>query len=452
MISRPSILAVVRLLSIIACAAALRTPAIAATVTPASAADYIFHRPVLTNNIRGVVMGWPPAYRVIRSEDVDWILEAWEERVAIRAGSTNRNNRAVGAIVKRNDLADITTFWNGWPREDAGWLDGSVELATARVPFPHYGRVTTNIWTYEDSASVTNIPETYFDIGVSKSNGFQVITMPLANGLQSVFTNRWTWEYKDKAMVLVTATNIHTWTHLDWCQADPSGPFPGNMDAPRLNWAESRIYFPTVSAVSNAYQNLRSTSRLADVGFLETNSCLTLRTTQSNGVPGRPATNSTPVLSYFLHLYAATNGQNYSGTEEVNLTPYTAHVPTRFKSYLNTIGGKQRIALEAAYAPVGLEYFYRNGFSHSTETVTTNVLIRLSGATLDTSGDTMHVHVPYNSKQLCSLAATAVALPPPPPDGVMNRPADGETYEWSCNRLGFVFIYRITPSVKLPDW
>lgn len=428
------------------------TPAHAVTVTPATAADYIFHRPVLTNNIRGVVMGWPPAYRVIRSEDVDWILEAWEERAAIRSGSTNRNNRAVGATVKRDDLADISTFWNGWPREDEGWLDGSVELATARVPFSHWGQVTTNIWLYEDTASITNIPETYYDIGVSKSNGFTVITMPLTNGTLSVFTNRWTWEYADKEKVFVTATNIHTWTHLDWCQADPSAPFPGNMDAPRLNWSGSLIEFPTVSAVSNAYQNLRSTSRLADIDCLETNHCATIYSTQRNGVLSRPITNANQTLSYYLSLYASTNGQSYSGTETAQHTPYVAHVPTRFKSYINTIGGSQRVELEAAYAPVSLDYYFRDGFHRSpTESVMTNVMIRISDATLDMSGDTIYVHVPYNARQLCTLAATAVDLPPVPSDGVMHRPDDGETFEWECKSLGFVFIYRISPSVKLPD-
>ena len=447
-----ALVAVVRLLSLTACAAALCAPAHAATVPQTSYADYIFHRPLLTNNIRGVVMGWPPAYRVIRSEDIDWLLEARNERRAIQAGTTNVNDKAVRSTVRRSDF-DLGTFWNGWPRSDEGWLDGSVELTTARVPFSHWGRVTTNVWTYEDTASVTNRTGNYYQEIESVSNGFSVITMPLTNGLQSVFTNRWSWYYRDKETTIVTTTNVHEWTFLDWCQSDPSAPFPGNMVSPRLNWEENLIEFPTASAVSNAYQDLRSTSRLADINYLETNRCVSIYSAQSNGVLSQPLTNANHSLSYLLYVFSSTNGQFYGGSEMAHCTPFVAHVPTRFKSYFNTIGGLQRVELEAAYAPVSLSYYFRDRFNRApSEDVTTNVIIRLTSATIDASGDTMHVHVPYNARQLCSLAATAVDLPPIPSDGVMYRPDNGETFQWECQSLGFVFIYRISPSVKLPDW
>ena len=84
----------------------------AVNVTQSSAADYIFTIPTLTNHIRGVVVDVDSAnaYRVIRSEDADWVREALAERNAILAGSVNATSNNVGPIVRRGDIPNGLAF------------------------------------------------------------------------------------------------------------------------------------------------------------------------------------------------------------------------------------------------------------------------------------------------------------------------------------------------------
>ena len=445
-----AILAVVRLLSF---------PAQAATVPQTSASAYIFHRPLLTNNIRGVVMGWPPAYRVIRSEDLDWLWEAANERMSSAFGSTNWSDSTVGARVRENDFSALPTFWNGVTQNSSdlydrdGWLDGDVALTDLRA-FPAT-LVTTNVWTYPDSASVTNRYDSIWDNATSISNGFSVITMPLTNGTTSVFTNSWKWNYLTTNETRIAVTNTHVWTPLDWSQDDVSGPFPGNTNAPYRTWDTTRVPFPTVNAISNAYRALKSTVRLADWGYDATNSNVRIEYFQSDGVDDRPRTNAMQYLDYSLAVSATSNGLHYSGMEYRHVTPLTVHVPTRFKSYLNTLGGARRVELKAAYAHADLYYWYRNVFNRGQDiSIHTNILIRLYDATLDTSGETMHVHAPYNAKELGSVAGVLATdvVPPIPSEGHMYRPYAGESHTWQFTKYGFLCIYRITPATRLPDW
>lgn len=72
--------------SIASCIAIAAFAAFAAAVPQTSADKYYFSVPRHPGGIKGVVMGDPPAYRVMRSEDIDWLAEAEEERNALRSG------------------------------------------------------------------------------------------------------------------------------------------------------------------------------------------------------------------------------------------------------------------------------------------------------------------------------------------------------------------------------
>ena len=73
-------------MSILSCALAAFA-AFAESVPQTSADKYYFTVPKHPGGIKGVVMGDPPAYRVMRSEDIDWINEAYAERNALRSGT-----------------------------------------------------------------------------------------------------------------------------------------------------------------------------------------------------------------------------------------------------------------------------------------------------------------------------------------------------------------------------
>ena len=61
--------------------------AFAASVPQNSADKYYFTVPLHPGGIKGVVMGDPPDYRVMRSEDIDWLNEAAAERRALFTGT-----------------------------------------------------------------------------------------------------------------------------------------------------------------------------------------------------------------------------------------------------------------------------------------------------------------------------------------------------------------------------
>lgn len=72
---------VVALLCVFALASAVR----AASVPQTSADKYYFSRPNGTNAIQGRVIGSPPAYNVLRREDIAWLREAYCERAALKS-------------------------------------------------------------------------------------------------------------------------------------------------------------------------------------------------------------------------------------------------------------------------------------------------------------------------------------------------------------------------------
>ena len=419
------------------CGTAVPASAWGANVAPSSAAGYLFHKPSLTNNIRGVVMGWPPTYRVIRSEDLDWIREAWNERACIMGGTTNIPSRNLNycstnilfnspAIVHRDD-AWFGTFRNDRSTQgsDVGWLDGNATLLEgARQIEPD--KVTTNYVT-----------ETVYTNAVT--NALSTITMPMTNGVLSVYTNEWNSERS--VMTTQRVAKRHVWTALDWCQPDGSGPFPGNMDAPP---DFGTPVWPALSIISNAYRNLRSTVRLADVEADAMNAGICVTQSRVNEEIFDPVMQSYTTRAYELSAEADLNG--YGFASESRPVTVELQIPTRFQSALNQLGGKQRIAVEAVFVRVSFSYLSSAGGY-----VNTSVMVSLPGGSLDTSGQTACVLVQYDAMSVCSLAASAAGAPGVPSAGVRYRPSNGTSQHWYSSADKFVIIYRITPSVRLPD-
>lgn len=414
--------------------------AAAARVAQSSAADYHFHKPALSNHIQGVVMGWPPEYRVIRSEDIDWLREAWNERNCIATGTTNIPSSyynyystnivaASPAIVQQGHTSWFGTFRNDriGTVDDGGWLDGSAPLLNG-------ARVIDS-----DMVTTNDVTETAYTNTVT--NAFSTITMPMTNGTESVYTNQWTWERSVKFTRRVAKR--HVWTALDWCQPEGAGPFPGNTGVDALpGWYS---VFPSVAIISNAYANLRSTVRLADVGLSAENGGISVKRERVGDDIRPPVMNDYTTKTYELLAETDENGNGFA--RENSPEPRVALIRTRFLSALNQIGGAERIDVEAVFV---IGFFQYSSSDHSHD-VATPVVVRLSSATLDTSGPHAYVQVRVDARSVGSAAASAAGAPGIPA-GVGYQAAAGTSQSWSYTEDTFVIIYRITPSVKLTGW
>ena len=444
MISRQSILVVVRLLLLAVCAAALCLPARGAGV-PSSVADYIFTVPRLTNHIRGVVITSTNAYRVIRSEDVDWLREAFAERWSIRAGRVPSSPWAgVGARMGDGDKEETGAFWNGLPRgSDEGWLDPDTPLHTGARVYD-YGEKVTNTYVL---VAYTN----------AATNAFSTIEMPRTNGTVCVYTNLYRVEWM--APYNQVMTNVHDMTPLDYCRAG-DGVFGGYTNTPIHAFGYPSPYgmrTPSIGEITNAWAALRGTKRLADVGYYSiTNSPVIFDEYANNfdpDVPRHQGTNDVQfgVRGYKLSAACQTNG--FWQTSAKYNPPFTAYIPTRFDSSLVTTGGANRVSAEAAFASFHFSYFFSDVRNPDNDrSVQKEAVVRLPSPTLDISGTNALAVVRVDPKALCSAAATAAGCPAVPSAGVMYSAPNGEYHHWQTESHEFIIIYSITPSVKLPDW
>ncbi len=411
-----------RILQIVLLGLAAQLPAV--VVPQTSAADYIFTAPRLTNHIHGVLIDTTNAYGVIRSEDVDWLREAFAERESILSGHLPQPRRislGVGPTVKREDA----------PRRriETEWLDGDAPLL-AGCRF------------YSDAAFTNVYEQTYYTNGVS--NAFSVIEMPMTNGTTSVYTNRWTC---DKVIpYTVTATNI-TQGGVDLFHGVDGEPFPVYSNATKLAWwRQHETRMPNVRYIADARDALRGTVRLADVGSEWTNSTVTISQEDWGGSPRPAETNYGYGVTY---EFASDGSLDYSSRSAT--AAFTADVPTRFDSSLVTTGGASRVSIEAAYAYCWFSFVPTDLEGEERTSVVSSAVVRLSNPSLDMSCDTAFCRVFIDAYSLCSTCASAAGVQAPP-QSLSYREPYRHTAVWGVHVSNIAIIYRITPSVKLPDW
>lgn len=409
-----------------------------------SVSDYIFTIPVLTNDIRGKVIDPHSPYGVIRSEDVDWFKEAFMERESLILGNFVNRSHGVGAQIFRPDFG---VFWNGPVRgDDNAWLDPDVQLIDGSRLID-----INKVW----AESVTNIfKETFMTNGVT--NAFSVISMPMTNGTMSVFTNQWSARRLFDSGLTNVTTNVFTKSILDFC-CEGVEVFSGYTNTPKMRFGSVIISndvarlrytdFFNAGVFSNACEVLRGTKRLADNNVNPTNA----------------------VMLVFEEVVDDPDGWYYSRDEGLSLggryyvytlkdqavrryTPtYTAILPTRFGGHIATAGGFNRVSLEAVYATCTFKYL--NVKDHVTVTsVDTNVLLKVTSATLDTSGATAFVKFGLDAHALCTMAAKCADVPDAP--GLYDHREGGydDGSVWELYTDNFVIFYAITPGTVLPGW
>ena len=391
----------------------------AVNVPQSSAADYIFTIPTLTNHIRGVVVDVDStnAYRVIRSEDADWVREALAERNAILAGSVNATSNNVGPIVRRGDIP------NGLAFSGNSWLDGGAPLLDGVRLYDDFPQ-TTNVYAH---VTYTN----------GYTNAVSYITQPMTNGTVSVFTN--SWSQARFYPVTNTVTNVHQWVSLDLCHGVDGVPFPAysnNTRFAQLTGSEPWARFPSLRTIANAREVLRGTVRLADVDFSATNEVTRVLLQQYDNLS--VTTNS----AYGTPEYEL-SAWDIRG-EEYHVPQYTARIPTRFDSSLVTTGGVIRVSIAAVYMKVY--------YSFAPPVTNGSAMVRLTRAWMDLSGEKLVVCVPIDLKSICSTVAVAAGYPAVPTAGVSYRAPSNTKCHWLLTGFSYTIVYRISPSVKLPGW
>ncbi len=485
----------------------------AAYVTPSTAAGYIFSKPLYPWTIRGEVMGTPPAYLVIRSEDIDWIEEAVAERIALLSGRmptpvtslipnfgtwplsesnrfvkcstavdaegvtnivvgyTNVTNNASAWEINTSNIRSAYLELNSWLyntpaiwniyNTPTGPLDGSIALQdAARVAFPvsAHDPAVTNVYLFPNVESVP-------------TNEFSVITLPTTNGVSGVFTNSWsTTIYRRGEGTVVT--NVSLAHPIDYCH-EGDGSFPGYVLGYDRKQTEYVGFEP--GAFEWLYEALRGDVRLADFRS-PTNSLedvyysrikhadkygdtISTYTTTNTSSTLQYSINGSSSYTYEWNQEEGTYDLYYGFSVSMSQTlPGNAIVITRFKSDVVTTGGFHRVAIEAAFAWV--EFTYMKNVDHAppphpdfTEEVYIGnyVVVPLAGgATLDLDGPDALARVYIDMESVAASAANASRAPSPP--GRTYVPPDNEDHSWNAVLKGIVLIYKITPSTKFNDW
>lgn len=468
-----ALLAVVRLLFSAACAHA-------ATVTPAAATNYLFTTPLRPAHIRGLVMGVPPAYYVPRSEDWDWLAEACAERNALASvwvtnswstalvpefgswgvAETNRFYKwvtAVDAAGVTNVVVGYSLVTNSPPSEGAGahvydkstpslfaedyWLDGEVPLLSG----------SRGVRGDANSHSHTNVTysQSYSNV---VTNAFSTITIPMTNGTVSVHTNAWTANVTVPGEIHAI-TNVYHAELVDFCLADSPRRFPRAFDGvPELPGRPYASFLPVQDVLSNYYARLRLTVRMSEPA-IEVSSGGVRFYDETYYSDGEYYAHDGVFRDYFRFE------RSYDGIDRtINYRRYAksydAVLTTSLPSALVTLGGTERVTIEAAFRVADVTYRQSDNGNYTNFTVT--VFRRVSfpeHLTVTGTYATVSIRDDVLAQVTADINAAGYGIP--------NLPAFNETlppgqffseYYYYGRWPRYLLIYRIHPTSKFTDW
>ena len=379
-------------------------------------------------------------------------------------------------------------LWNPTGESDylANYLDPNVPLMSGARAYDN-NKAWTNIYTL---ASFTN----------AVTNAASTISMAMTNGTVSVYTNKWTGFLRFPCEIVYTNVVHAGGNPIHWCHVGV-GPFPGLTNAPpQLAHDYVARAFSVPAIISNDYVALRLAVRLADSPWPGANVWPTnspafsiasdhaYRVVYTNDLYDSLAA-VTPVELESAHTVTSTNlisadwcaykvsqmhsewdktvsyldaagGGQIAQTDvtereiffaEEGLTSGTAIFRTRFPAVLATIGGVNRVEVEALFAAVEFTYKDTNVTNSADRVgIGTNVVLRLDGPHLDVSGQDAVVKVPINPRAICEAAAQAAGAPSPPRSP--GDPGVNRSVSWGAYQTAFVIFYRITPQSRLSGW
>lgn len=444
----------------------------AATVPQRTLEDYYFSRPIHTN-LTGTVMGKPPAYNVMRYEDIAWLREAACERAALLAKSWRRlstsrvlmpnygpfplsysnrfyryttakewvsgqmvTNIVVGWNYVTNwgagidtrtgynsgkDIASGLSFGSGFSgylsTNEADWVQGTKLLAGSGSTWnlPWHTNITTTV--------ATNYPSSYWgDNGLvlNRTTAVEVITMQMTNGTTSVHTN--TWNVTLPQVQTTVTTNVAYGSSQDLL-------FTGGQAVPYDVPKPAPLSFiPLASTIEKYYDWLGGMRRIAFSASF-TNSI------QGMGYSWRYGELTDSWEGTYSTMYANSyRGYRPNGgkKELVFITSFSWEV-------LHT-GNVYRISKAVLYAVVNVYLSnypdYRTGYYGKRIGELTKVGSPQSGVYFKASVDL---------KDLIEEAATAAGITPPDFDGSWDNKEFRSSYQ-------FYIVVDFAPWASLPDW
>lgn len=481
--------------------------AFSATVPQQSASDYYFSRPNLPSNITGRVMGAPPAYSVMRSEDVAWLREAYCERAALlsRQWTGLASNAVLRAEYGKWPLSETNRFYR-WttaaePTADGGlatnvivgynWttnLGSGVDSATIRaftfddagignVLAQPDGWLSTDASIYRSAAAdvtvlaLTDVTNVWRRATVTNfwTNATCRIEMQMTNGTVSVFTNAWL--ALAPATNETVVTNVRARTYVDLVFSDGVAGCYTNAAPNGGRW--SGTYRAAV--VTNLYTWLDGMCRLGDAAVI-TNRFRFDRYEWYNGDTGT-TTNAPSPAGGASFYYTASRiagrtagepawenvlGEDYYPMPESGQFSFAVGWPT------NAIlaGGHQRIASARLWAVAQIGY-ERNASAGSASTPTvydnfsTNyvAVVLIGSAVVDASGFPIFTAA-VNLRAVYESALGAVGLtvptrgwaPPlvfPVPDPGDRSSESSASTTTSCG-FTFVAVVDLEPWTQMP--
>lgn len=487
-------------------AAALSAWCVFAAVVPQkSQENYYFSLPNATNsltctNLFGVVIGDPPAYPVLRREDIAWLREAACERAALASGAwwtTNSKGRVEKPVFGHFPLAQSNTFtrytsareWRnghietnivvGWhwvtnafgvrypnsgqqvgkdvPNPGAAGVDvfgglsfGSDEtryLAVSSNALLQGSQSFKNAFPPYRTNIVTTMVTNWGGFGWDAENNLifhytdcvEVVTMPMTNGTESVHTN--TWRVSLPWTVKNVSTNVTPWSYCDML-------FDGQVAL----WDETPAPaamrpFPVYSYMTNSYNFLKGKRWLVDevinTNLLDHEVYIYGGTTNDY----RVATNYTQQSSSVGIWSQPVIYQGGGYRSFVKVGTGRLVFPTRFDWEVVHTGNVSRIKAATIYALVSVDAEWKDGPQSTNATVWGYCMSKVGQATMVATAQ---------GGKVCYEAAldgTALAF-----DGAasVGAPVRGTWQEWGEDEaiygVSFYIIYEMQPWASLPGW
>lgn len=462
--------------------------AAAATVPQQTLEDYYFSRPNMTN-LTGTVIGDPPAYNVLRREDLAWIYEAAQERQALASrswrgpgshiaseprfghwplASSNQFARYVVAHEWRNGhfetnivvgYVSVTNNGTGrdWPRytgEDMSLVSDD----TAGSGLKRYLAPDTNdflrgtaTWPAYNLPSHTNVTVSVYTnypahIGWPPEDNttqhVEIVTMPMTNGTVSVYTNKWSENLRQ--VTTNTVTNVVAGADYDLLFVGRQPKWYAEPVPPPMR------VLPRYSYIRECYDYLRGMRYLLD----ETHNTNGVEVIYWQWFPDYRSDGTVPEISASSPTYGTNNYPTvwvsvWSGGEPTSGTRLLAF-PSAFSWEVVHTGGVCRIRSATLYACVSVYVEYSNFIDHATDyEVGGYYAVRLGEATKAGTPDPYGFVVFEKAVDVRGLLYDAMSA-------LGGEYIDMSTGYWWGSSVSiaprFYLLYEMQPNASLPDW
>lgn len=310
-----------RLSTAISVLLAAALPAAAATSPLASASDYAFTHPAVTNAIRGIVLGDTGGYATLRYEDVAFLLEAETERDYLTRQSVSSNQFAEVSTSTNTVLKTPQITSRNIQLEPilARFLATNCEVSTsARIV------TLTNVYPIGSWSSPTNV----------YPGATNYICQVMTNGVTDVYTNTLP---QFASNILVRATVTNQTSYADFCMSSHVTTLKEDAKVRRGNGGNVALFTGpySKSQMREYFGLIRSMRRKVPTGggsnLAETDNAIRISSGSSSTTTN--LTTSSEYYAYILKNRDAEDNQTRTGDTWSSDTGYPSDVTTFSKTF-----------------------------------------------------------------------------------------------------------------------